>query len=112
MKPIAYRSHPQTQNIKKLINDNQIGKVIRIKSRFGFDAGFQKINSRHFSKEFGGGSAILDLGCYPLTMTNFIANLNSASNETLPIVEEVSGKILQTGVDLNAKSKINLQWLN
>ncbi len=105
LEAIAYRSHPQTQNIKKLINDNQIGKVIRIKSRFGFDAGRPKINGRHFSKELGGGS-ILDLGCYPLTMSNFIANLNTANNETLPTIEEVSGKIFQTGIDLNAKAKL------
>ena len=105
LEAIAYRSHPQTQNIKKLINDNQIGKVIRIKSRFGFDAGRPKINGRHFSKELGGGS-ILDLGCYPLTMSNLIANLNTTNNESLPTIEEVSGKIFQTGVDLNAKAKL------
>lgn len=105
LEAIAYRSHPQTQNIKKLINDNQIGKVIRIKSRFGFDVGRPKINGRHFSKELGGGS-ILDLGCYPLTMSNFIANLNNTNNESLPTIEEVSGKIFQTGVDLNAKAKL------
>ena len=75
------------------------------KITFWFDAGRPKINGRHFSKELGGGS-ILDLGCYPLTMSNFIANLNTANNETLPTIEEVSGKIFQTGVDLNAKAKL------
>ncbi len=105
LEAIAYRSHPQTQNIKKLINDNVIGKVIRIKSKFGFDAGRPKINGRHFSKELGGGS-ILDLGCYPLTMSNFIANLNSTNNETVPIIKDVSGKIFKTGVDINAKAKL------
>ena len=28
------------------------------------------------------------------------------SNETLPTIEEVSGKIFQTGIDLNAKAKL------
>ena len=36
MEAIAYRSHPQTDNIIKLINNNEIGKINSIKSSFGF----------------------------------------------------------------------------
>ena len=63
---IAYRSHPQTIELLKLIQENEIGKIKRIESSFGFKV--RKINkrSRLFNSELGGG-AILDLGCYPIS---------------------------------------------
>ena len=66
MEAIAYRLHPQTNNIIKIINNNEIGKINSIKSSFGFVVKKIKPDSRLFNKSFGGG-AILDLGCYPLS---------------------------------------------
>ena len=43
---IAYRSHPQIKHIIKLLKENHIGKIIKIKSTFGFNAGNQKKEER------------------------------------------------------------------
>ena len=101
---IAYRSHPQINDVIKLINDGQIGKIIKIKSTFGFDSGKPKKKSRLYNKEYGGG-AILDLGCYPVSMSNLLANLNN-KKDTIPKVCEVKGKMFETGVDTVAMAKL------
>ena len=105
---IAYRSHPQIDFIVKLINKDEIGRVIKIKSIFGFNSGKPNIKGRLFNKELGGGS-ILDLGCYPVSMSNLIANLNKNS-ETLPKIMNIKGKIFKTGVDTEAEA--NLEYEN
>ena len=68
---IAYYSHPQTLEILKLINNNEIGEIINIESNFGFKAKF-KPSSRIFDKSLGGGS-IFDLGCYPISFVMLFA---------------------------------------
>ena len=105
---IAYRSHPQIDFIVKLINKDEIGKIIKIKSVFGFNSGKPNIKGRLFNKKLGGGS-ILDLGCYPVSMSNLIANLNN-NNETLPKIKNIKGKIFETGVDTEAEA--NLEYEN
>ena len=101
---IAYRSHPQTSDVIKLINNGYIGNVVKIKSAFGFNSGKPKKKSRLFNKKFGGG-AILDLGCYPVSMSNLIANLDN-QKESVPEIFDVNGKIFETGVDTEAEAKL------
>ena len=105
LEAIAYRTHPQTVKVLKLLRDNVIGKVTNIKSNFGFDAGTPLKNTRLFNSQLGGGS-ILDLGCYPITFSNLISNYINEAEEILPEIEEVSGEIHSIGVDLNAKAKL------
>ena len=62
---IAYYSHPQTVELLKLIENDEIGEIKNIKSNFGFKTKF-KSSSRLYSKILGGGS-IFDLGCYPIS---------------------------------------------
>jgi len=102
---IAYRSHPQTEHIIDLLKNNHIGKVLRIESTFGFNAGNPKKNGRLLNKKLGGGS-ILDLGCYPVSMSNLIANINN-EKEIVPKLSEVKGKIGKTGVDIFGKAKLS-----
>ncbi len=104
---IAYRSHPQISDVIDLINNGEIGKVLKIKSSFGFDSGKPKKKSRLFDKNLGGG-AILDLGCYPVSISNLIANLNN-KKELTPELYEVTGKIFDTGVDTEAKAKLKYE---
>ena len=68
---IAYYSHPQTQEIINLINNDEIGDIKSIESNFGYKAKF-KPSSRIFNKSLGGGS-ILDLGCYPISFVMLFA---------------------------------------
>tara|TARA_Y100000590_G_C15680742_1_gene999686 strand:- start:107 stop:1081 length:975 start_codon:yes stop_codon:yes gene_type:complete len=69
---IAYYSHPQTELLKKLISENEIGEVEEIDSTFGFKTRV-KPSSRLFNKELGGG-AILDVGCYPISFLMLFEN--------------------------------------
>ena len=105
LEAIAYRTHPQTELILKLLKENIIGEVLSIKSDFGFNAGPAKRNSRLFNKKLGGGS-ILDLGCYPITFSNLVANYRQKKEEYIPKLKEVTGEIHKFGVDLNAKAKL------
>ena len=80
-----YMHHPQTKKVIELINNGEIGELISMESNFGNNIltkknlfGFKKIKklntkNRIFNKELGGG-VILDLGCYPVSLSTLIAS--------------------------------------
>jgi predicted dehydrogenase len=111
-----YRSHPQTQRLIKLIEENYIGKICRIKCYYGNDAlGGKKLfgyrfkkpnkNKRLFNKELGGG-AILDMGCYPVSMISLLASFIN-KNVQIPNLNKVNIKTGITGVDEYASVTLN-----
>jgi predicted dehydrogenase len=99
---IAYRSHPQTQNLLNLIKDNEIGEIYKIEASFGFKVKKIDSESRLFKKEFGGG-AILDLGCYPLSFFNLFCNKNSKIE-----INKMSKSLCYTNVDDEAEVNLSL----
>ncbi len=111
-----YRYHPQIYKLIELIKGNHIGNLIEMESYFGvnlmkkkilfFFTKNKKINENHrlFNKNLGGG-AILDLGCYPSSMSILIASLKSDFKKV-----EVQDKKLdfyKTGVDINSFATLN-----
>ena len=99
---IAYYSHPQTKEIQRIINNNEIGEIIKIDSSFGFKVNKIDPNSRLFSQELGGG-AILDIGCYPLSfLMLFCNNLKNFDFKDKKL------NFSKTGVDDHAEAKIIL----
>ena len=104
LESIGYRSHPQTKEIIRLIKENYIGDIVKVRSTFGFNSGSPKKKGRLLNKDLGGGS-IFDLGCYPVSMSNLIANVNN-EKEIVPAISEIKGKMHETGVDLNGKAKL------
>ena len=110
-----YRYHPQIIKIIDLIKKNKIGKLISMESFFGNDIltsfsffGFKikkkiKKSSRLYNKELGGG-AILDLGCYPVSLSTLIASLKSEFKK----VNVVNKKklIATTGVDIDSYAEL------
>ena len=111
-----YRSHPQTLRLIKLIEENCIGRIYRIKCSFGNDAlGGKKLfgyrfkkpnkNKRLFNKELGGG-AILDMGCYPVSMINLLASVINKNLE-IPNLSNINIKTGITGVDEYASVTLN-----
>tara|TARA_B100000686_G_C16799146_1_gene984631 strand:- start:1950 stop:2939 length:990 start_codon:yes stop_codon:yes gene_type:complete len=107
MEAIAYRTHPQIEFVIKKIKENTIGQILKINSTFGFKV--KKINkqNRLFNKQLGGG-AILDVGCYPVSMSNLIANINN-NDIQLPEISDVSGAFYETGVDESASATFKYQ---
>jgi predicted dehydrogenase len=71
MEAFMYRHHPQWLKAKELVESGMIGKMRTIQSSFSFfeDNPESIVNK----KEFGGGS-IMDIGCYPISLSRFLFN--------------------------------------
>lgn len=98
---IAYRTHPQTSELLKILKDNEFGKIKKIESNFGFKVRKVKKDSRLFNKELGGGS-ILDLGCYPISFFNLFSN-----EQEMKIVKS-ENNICETNVDIDGTISLKL----
>ena len=106
-----YRFHPQTSALVEVIRQNEIGELLKMESFFGINIvekrnifGFKrlKINekSRLFNKDLGGGS-ILDLGCYPSSLSILIASLKSENFKNEIKLTDMKKTIGSTDVDLS-----------
>ncbi|MBN9305773.1 MAG: oxidoreductase [Devosia sp. 67-54] len=67
-----YRLHPATRALGDLVASGAIGEVRMIQSSFGFQMPAFKPEHRLFANDLAGGG-ILDVGCYPVSMSRFIA---------------------------------------
>ena len=109
LEAIAYRSHPQSEVLNKLILEDEIGQIKRIKSSFGFAArNLFKFFPKHrlFNRKLGGG-AILDVGCYPSSLSLMIARLIKKQDQELKFeLKDVRGKINFRGTDDEAYAKL------
>ena len=105
MEAYMYRTHPQTINILnslKILRDTK--EEISINCSFGFNA---EIPEDHRLRNLMmGGGAILDVGCYPLSMVKLLAGQILSKPYADPESIEVSGELDTTGVDLNSKAHI------
>lgn len=99
---IAYRSHPQTLKLIKLLEDKNFGKVKKVEANFGFKVKKIKKDSRLFNKSLGGGS-ILDLGCYPVSFFSlFTDDLNN-----LEVIKS-DHRLCETNVDVHGEIELGL----
>lgn len=71
MEAFAYRCHPQTSQLARLLQNGDIGEVRMIDAAFGYDAGPEPGNYL-MVRSLAGGS-ILDVGCYATSMAHLIA---------------------------------------
>ncbi len=97
MEAFMYRCHPQTKKLVALIQDGAIGEVRLVRASFGFDAPFDA-NSRLFNNALGGGG-ILDVGCYPVSMSRLVAGAVSGQPFLNPIDVKAVGELGKTGID-------------
>ena len=97
---IAYVSHPQTDYLLKLVNDNEIGEIKSIESSFGSRIKKVEVESRLFNKKLGGG-VILDIGCYPMSFISLFSNNNNEIK-----FQNIKGEICETNVDIAASAEI------
>jgi predicted dehydrogenase len=65
-----YRHHPQTLRIKQLIESGAIGEVHLVRGAFTFN--LDRPGDVRRDLALGGGS-IWDVGCYPISLTRFVA---------------------------------------
>ena len=99
MEAFMYRCHPQTAKLIELVRDGVIGEVRFIRASFGFGGGLS-INpeTRTLNKELGGGG-ILDVGCYPVSMSRLIAGVAVGKPFADPVDVVGAGHLGETGAD-------------
>lgn len=105
MEAFMYRTHPQTANILDSLDVFQDSKEeIIIESSFGFTAELSE--SHRLRNPMLGGGAILDVGCYPLSISKLIAGRIQGAPFSDPESIEASGRIDSTGVDLQSTATL------
>ena len=107
MEAFMYRCHPQINRLIDLIASGTIGEVLMVRSAFSFNLPFDP-KSWLFDKALGGGG-ILNVGCYPTSMTRLIAGSAAGKPFLNPIEVKASGKIGATGVDLYAVGALKFE---
>ena len=97
MEAFMYRCHPQIARLLEIIAAGEIGKVLHIKTSFGF---MSKPNpsSRLYDRSLGGGG-ILDVGGYPVSLARLIAGAAQGLPIAEPVAVKGTGIMGQTGVD-------------
>ena len=71
MEALMYRHHPQWRKAKELVETGEIGELRAIQVFFSFyndDPGNIRNNSSR------GGGALMDIGCYPISMSRWLFN--------------------------------------
>lgn len=110
-----YLYHPQILSIIDIIKKDKIGELQFMQSNFGFNIvekkflGFKwnKINKkkRLFNKKLGGGS-ILDIGCYPSSLSIIIAKLKSKTDLDKLEITNVKKDFGSSDVDIDAYAEL------
>ena len=103
MEAFMYRCHPQAAKIVGIVQSGRLGKLRMIEATFGFDAGAFNPESRLFAQETGGG-AILDVGCYCMSMARLIAGAAVGKPFAEPERIKGVGELAENGVDVFAQA--------
>lgn len=107
MEAFMYRAHPQTLRLIELIRARAIGEVKYITGSFGFHAPFDP-KHRLFANELAGGG-IMDVGCYPVSMSRLIAGVATGRDFAEPIEVMGAGHVGETGVDEYAAATLRFE---
>ena len=91
MEAFMYRCHPQTHELVRLLRAGALGRVKAGHASFGFDGVFP-IGSRLTSNELGGGG-ILDVGCYPVSMSRLVAGAAIGQEFSDPLEVQALGHV-------------------
>ena len=97
MEAFMYRCHPQTLKLAGLLRRKAVGEVRWIKAVFGFQTDCSP-RSRLWSRALGGGG-ILDVGCYPVSMSRLLAGAALGRGPAEPLEVSAVGSLGPTGVD-------------
>jgi len=93
MEAFMYRCHPQTARLAQIIRSGAIGEVRLIEAAYAFHAGYNA-ESRLFNPELAGGG-IMDVGCYPVSMSRLIAGASLGRDFADPVDVKGAGHVRQ-----------------
>jgi len=100
----AYRFFPQTAKLVELVRSGAVGRVRAVDARYVFSAKYDP-GSRLFDASVAGGG-ILDVGCYPASMTRLIVGAALDRPFADPLTVAGAGHIGETGVDEHAIAQL------
>ena len=106
MEAFMYKIHPQTQKIISLVKDRLQGPL-QIKANFCFSVDVPETH-RLVNKDLGGGS-ILDIGCYPTSISRYVVGAINNKRFMNPISFKAEGELNSQGIDLNASAKLKFE---
>jgi predicted dehydrogenase len=96
MEGIMYRFHPRNQLIKDMVTLGKIGTVILVRSSFCYPMGEEilaKGDNARLKPEMGGG-ALLDVGCYTVSVARWFMDLEPTTVQAQAVYHE-------NGVDMH-----------
>ena len=97
MEAFMYRCHPQTRKLVELLRSGVLGELRLLEASFGFRRPFDPAH-RLFAPELGGG-AVLDVGCYPVSLARLAAGVAGGKSIAEPVKVEAQAQFCSTGVD-------------
>ena len=106
MEAFMYKTHPQTKKMLDLISANFKGPV-QINADFCFSVEVPETH-RLVNKELGGGS-IMDIGCYPLSISRLIVGAVNGGSFSNPIEIEAEAELNKQEVDLKASARLKFE---
>ena len=103
MEAFMYRCHPQTLKLAELIREGAIGDVKMIQTAFSFCAALndRTRQGRVYNNRLGGGG-ILDMGCYPVSLSRLVAGAAAGKPFADPVDMYGAGHVCETHVDAYA----------
>ena len=115
-----YRYSPQILEILELLKNNTIGEPKSMVSNYGINLLTKKNifglikkkkidnNNRIYNKKLGGG-AILDLGCYPVSLSMLVAStISKIDCEKIRVVDKIK-EMGSSKVDVNSHARIEFE---
>ena len=97
MEAFMYRFHPQWIRAKALVDEGQIGELRTIQTCFSY-YGDDPMNVRN-QKDLGGGGGLMDIGCYPISLSRWIWGAEpSRVVGTVDVHPACGGDVLASGV--------------
>src|SRR4051812_39069074 len=91
MEAFMYRCHPQTARVAELVRSGAIGELRLISAVFSFN---RPVNPalRLYDRALGGG-AILDIGCYPVSIARWVAGAAIGQSFAEPVEFHGTGRL-------------------
>ena len=100
-----YRFGPFPDLLRALVADGALGEIVEVETSLGFAA--DRALTRLFDPALAGG-ALLDVGCYPVSLAVGVAAWAGRLEASTPTVVSATGVIGETGVDEDASAELDL----
>jgi len=106
MEAFMYKSHPQTLKVCEILR-HSFKPPLTIDAEFCFQVDVPE-SHRLVNSKLGGGS-ILDIGCYPMSISRLAVGMVNGKDFLNPSEIECESELNSQGVDLNAEANLTFE---